>query len=281
MSQSYTLRSTEEADRGQLSALLQTAGWRHQHSDWFHPLDLLGRMPSVLAFDRQLPVGWLACPPDPPEIAWIRGFAVARGVNLSSLWDRLWNSVADEAHSMGANTSAALLISEWLEPLLKGSGFSQTNNVIFLEWKLENHPEIHVSSNLIRPLLKTDLDAVAQIDKKSFLPVWSHSREMLGEALDHASLATVFEKDDRIVGYQLSTLSALGAHIARLAVDPEWQGRGIGKHLIADILETLSQKGVDRITVNTQADNPRSRSLYQGLGFIETGQVYPLFECVL
>lgn len=281
MSQSYTLRSTEEADRGQLSALLHTAEWRHQHSDWFHPLDLLGHKPSVLAFDRQLPVGWLACPPDPPEIAWIRGFAVARGLDLPSLWDRLWESVAEEAHSMGANSSAALLISDWLEPLLKGSGFRQTNTVIFLEWKLESHPEFRDSSAFIRPLLETDLEAVAQVDKKSFLPVWSHSREMLGEALEHASLATIFEKDDHVVGYQLSTLSVLGAHIARLAVDPEWQGKGIGKLLVADILETLSQKGIDHITVNTQADNPRSRSLYKGLGFNETGQVYPLYECDL
>ena len=135
MSHSYVLRSTEEADRTQLSALLHTAEWRHQHSDWFHPLDLLGRKPSILAFDGRLPVGWLACPPDPPEIAWIRGFAVGRGLDLFGLWDQLWKSAAAEARIMGASSSAALLIGDWLEPLLKGSGFRQTNDVIFIEWK--------------------------------------------------------------------------------------------------------------------------------------------------
>jgi ribosomal-protein-alanine N-acetyltransferase len=182
---------------------------------------------------------------------------------------------------MGANSGAALLVSDWLEPLLKGSGFRQTNDVIFLEWKLENQPVVHQSSSLIRPFLVTDLDAVAQVDKNSFLPVWSHSREMLGEALQHASLATVFEQDDRVVGYQLSTLSALGAHIARLAVDPAWQGRGIGKRLVADILETLSGKGIDRISVNTQVDNTHSRKLYERLGFHETERVFPFYECDL
>ncbi len=281
MDQRYTLRPTEEADRTQLSALLNTAEWRHQHSDWFHPLDLLGRQPSILAFDGRLPIGWLACPPDPVEIAWIRGFAVARGLDLYCLWNQIWKSAAEKAHAMGAISSAVLLVSDWLEPLIKDSGFRQTNTVIFLEWKHEELPALHDSSDRIRPFMMTDLDAVAQVDKNSFLPVWSHSREMLGEALQHASLATVFEQEDRVVGYQLSTLSALGAHIARLAVDPAWQGKGIGKRLVTDILQTLSQKGVDHITVNTQADNAHSRSLYDGLGFDETGRSYPLYECDL
>ena len=281
MPNEYHLRSTEADDRAQVSALLQTAGWRHQHSDWFHPLDLLDQKPSIIAFKGNLALGWMACPPDPPEVAWIRGFAAAPDLDLQRMWEVLWQRSMELARGLKSTKSAALVVSDWIMPLLHSSGYQQTNSVIFLEWIDQPLPIISRETARIRPFTTDDLTSVATLDQESFHPIWSHTEEMLSEAIMHTAHRTVIEEEGTIVGYQLSTYSALGAHIARLAVHPGWQGRGLGRLLVADILKTFSKKGIDRVSVNTQADNDRSRQLYRAMGFQETGQTYPFFECDL
>jgi ribosomal-protein-alanine N-acetyltransferase len=79
----------------------------------------------------------------------------------------------------------------------------------------------------------------------------------------------------------VTTASPFGAHLARLAVDPAFQHRGIGRALVVDLLGQLRRRGFDSVTLNTQSDNRRSQDLYRGLGFRETGQRYPMFEIAL
>ena len=65
----------------------------------------------------------------------------------------------------------------------------------------------------------------------------------------------------------MSTNAFDTAHLARLAVDPRWQGRGVGHRLVEDMLKTFSAIGVTTFSVNTQASNSQSLSLYHSLGF--------------
>ena len=80
-----------------------------------------------------------------------------------------------------------------------------------------------------------------------------------------------------MIGYQLSTGTPIGAHLARLAVRPELQGRGLGAALVSDLIERIQNNGGTRVTVNTQADNMSSLALYHKLGFRRTGEQYPVY----
>jgi ribosomal-protein-alanine N-acetyltransferase len=111
--------------------------------------------------------------------------------------------------------------------------------------------------------------------------LWQNGRESLAAALRQSIVATGADVDGVLVGYQLTTASALGAHLARLAVDPVFQGRGLGAALVIDLLERLQRRGYDSVTLNTQSDNLRSQELYRRLGFRETGQRYAVFETLL
>jgi ribosomal protein S18 acetylase RimI-like enzyme len=75
----------------------------------------------------------------------------------------------------------------------------------------------------------------------------------------------------------LSTGGSGRAHLARLAVLPEIQGRGIGRALVQDLFAQLVRNGVYRVSVNTQNDNATSLRLYQRLGFVRTGEQYPVY----
>jgi GNAT superfamily N-acetyltransferase len=52
-----------------------------------------------------------------------------------------------------------------------------------------------------------------------------------------------------------------------VGVDPDWQGRGIGAALIGPVLERCDREG---IAAYLEASTPRSRSLYERLGFAVT-----------
>jgi ribosomal protein S18 acetylase RimI-like enzyme len=108
-------------------------------------------------------------------------------------------------------------------------------------------------------------------------PLWQNSLDSIGRAFPQTAWATVAEFGQRILGYQLSTRNPIGGHLARLAVRPEAQHRGVGYALVADLIQRMAAQGLTHLTVNTQNDNTASLSLYRKLDFRETGDRYPVF----
>ena len=127
-------------------------------------------------------------------------------------------------------------------------------------------------------MLQYDLPAVAEVDAAAFDPLWQNSLPSLERAYPQAVLATVIEANGQVLGYQLSTRNPLGAHLARLAVRPELQGFGLGRALIADLIQQADRHAMYRLTVNTQSDNAASLALYKKTGFRETGERFPVYQ---
>jgi ribosomal-protein-alanine N-acetyltransferase len=92
-----------------------------------------------------------------------------------------------------------------------------------------------------------------------------------------AGIATVAEADGRVIGYQITTLHSSGGHLARLAVHPEGQRRGVGYALVREMLARAVAQDLTRVTVNTQSDNHASLALYRQLGFHPTEERYAVF----
>jgi len=122
-----------------------------------------------------------------------------------------------------------------------------------------------------------DLPVVADLDAAAFTPLWQNPLDALERALPQATSATVAEDDRGLVGYQISTANPFGAHLARLAVRPDAQRRGLGSLLVTDLVHRLKNKGVARLTVNTQSDNLASLALYKRMGFVLTGEKFPVY----
>lgn len=53
------------------------------------------------------------------------------------------------------------------------------------------------------------------------------------------------------------------------AVDPAWQGRGIGTRLVASVVEALEKAGVDIMQVSTYEHDVPARRVYEKVGFTE------------
>jgi ribosomal protein S18 acetylase RimI-like enzyme len=225
-------------------------------------------------------VATLACPPDPPSVAWVRLFAASNRFSAEKAWKVLWPyAYAQLKEDENLNWVTAIPMHRWFISLLETSSFRESHRVVVLRWEGVKLPEgLKPSTASVRPMTLDDLSAVRDIDRASFVPVWQNSISYLEVAFRQAIVATVAEEEGALAGYQISTGTPLGGHLARLAVHPQRQGRGIGYALLQDLLTQLSRRGARAITVNTQKNNLASLALYNKAGFQPTGEEYPFYQ---
>jgi ribosomal-protein-alanine N-acetyltransferase len=212
-------------------------------------------------------------------MTWIRLFAVNSTFNVGQAWKLLWNAAKTELLEIGRFRVAAISLQSWFNELLEGSGFKHIDNVVVLIWEgsipIPEPESIKIS---IRPMTFEDLRVIEKIDHDAFGKVWKNSLESLELAFQQSSLATVAESGDDILGYQCSTSSSMGGHLARLAVKTSMQGNGIGYLLIHQLLNQFRGQGVTHVTVNTQQNNTASLALYSKAGFALTGESYRVYQ---
>jgi [ribosomal protein S18]-alanine N-acetyltransferase len=276
----FVIRSATEKDRQLLANLIHYESHVHRHLDWRPPLEWIGYHPYLLAEKNSNVVAALACPPDPPGVAWIRLFAIASQVTPGQAWDRLWQQARSMLSSGLTQVKVAVIpLQFWFRDLLGQSEFAFTHEVVVLAWKGEKLPRApRLPGVLIRPMRKNDLSEVVRVDWSAFADIWRNSLPCLETAFNQSVVATVAEASGRLIGYQISSAAAASGHLARLAVSPDFQGRGIGYAIVCDLLERFEERGTFHVTVNTQHNNLSSLALYKKAGFRLTGEVYPVYE---
>lgn len=275
----YKIRTAVTTDRSRLANLLHFGSHTHQHLDWKPPLDWIGSKPYLVMEQEGDIVATLACPPELPDIAWIRLFAVSSFIKVEEAWKSLWNAALNELSQFGNIRIAAISLQGWFNELLERSEFDQIDNVVVLMWEGSKPlPNPAATNIIIRPMLPEDLDFILEIDHDAFEIVWKNSPESLALAYDQSTHATVAEFEEEIVGYQYSTTSSMGGHLARLAVKKKMQGNGVGYLLIYQLLNQFSKQGVRYVTVNTQKNNVASLALYSKAGFNITGESYRVYQ---
>ena len=216
--------------------------------------------------------------PDLPGVSWIRLFVVSSQISTVDTWQRLWTASLERLGGTSDLVIAILPLYKWLINLVKSSGFIYTQDVILLVHDLLGLPKPpSVYPGSIRLMNASDSPQVKSVDEAAFDRIWGNSKEMLEIALRQAEIATVVEIDTTIIGYQISTSTSMGGHLARLAVLPQFWGHGVGYGLVYDMLQRFLQKGSRRITVNTQGDNAASIALYKRAGFNSTRESYPVY----
>ncbi len=274
----WKIQPAGRKDSELVDGLLEGTGVQHRHLDWSRPHDLLEKQPFYLATERGLPVGCLACPPDPKEVCWVRLFAVASPYDPKDVWLALWEPAARDAARRGVERAAVLCLPDWLAGILESSRFVEQDQVIFFEWETGPVDDLPSDPEGVEPIRSQDLPGVTRVDNRAFRLIWRHSEDTLRVALDQSAHATLIRIDGQIVAYQISTASAFGGHLARLAVLPEYQGQGLAAALVAGVLRHFRERGYPRVTVNTQQSNRRSIDLYLGLGFHSMDRSYPVYE---
>ncbi len=276
---SLQVRPAVPQDQHQIANLMFFESHVHRHLDWHAPLEWLGSPYYWVVEENGRIVAVLACPQNPDSIAWVRLFAHSRQLTLDDAWTVLWATAQKSIGRQGGATVALIAMQQWLIDLLVRNKFTHQQDILMLEWKDKVVPRIFPVDGInLRIMSAADLQAVAELDANAFMPLWQNPLAALEKALPQATMATVAEDSRGLVGYQISTANPFGAHLARLAVRSDAQQRGLGTLIVTDLLQRLNRKGVARLTVNTQSDNHASLALYKKMGFVETGERFPVYS---
>lgn len=117
------------------------------------------------------------------------------------------------------------------------------------------------------------LEAVLRIDHAAFPWFWWNSRAEFLTYIRYPGVEVwAGISEDRVVSYFGFTAFNHWAHLDRIAVAPDRQGRGLGRSAVAFAAERMQGGGASRVGLSTQSSNRASRHLYETLGFRHTRQ---------
>jgi ribosomal protein S18 acetylase RimI-like enzyme len=271
------VRTADLNDHPRLSNLIFFETRSHRHLDWRAPLEWLGDRYFWKIEEGSQITAALACPEETDGIAWVRLFVYAGTWSAENAFMNLWNSACQEIARNGGAKVAVIVQYSWMQKVLEAAGFENRQSIVMLEWSYQLWAGKEAEGIRIREMKEADVPAVTQVDALSFEPLWHNSEDTLRRALAQSLYATVAEDAHGVIGYQITTGSSGRAHLARLAVKRDNQRRGVGRMLLGDLFSRLTRIGILKLSVNTQSDNNISLRLYQRMGFVRTGESYPVY----
>ena len=122
----------------------------------------------------------------------------------------------------------------------------------------------------LREATEGDLPELARVLEEAF------GEPARGLRLDRPGDTTyVIERAGRLVGtVRLSVLDEWGG-VYGFAVDPAYQGKGIGRDVLARVCRVLRADGRSRVTLEVETENDNALRLYTSSGFVrEAGEDY-------
>lgn len=121
-----------------------------------------------------------------------------------------------------------------------------------------------------REFAMEDYDAVAELwNRVEGLEIAEgDAREDVAQyILRNPGLSRVATDGSAIIGVALCSHDGRRGHIYHLAVDPAYQGRGLGKRLVDESLEGLRRAGLKRAIIMVADNNPRGREFWKRCGW--------------
>ena len=166
--------------------------------------------------------------------------------------------------------------------LLKG-GFHTIRRYLELRLDLSkiNIPKDSRKVVRTRPFKRGEEDWLTFIQNRAFNNTWGYSSNTTRDIIHRTSLFNFSPQnvlfaldDDRLVGYCWTMTfppnrvsSKNSGRILMIGVDPEQQGKGIGKQLLLAGLSYLKGKGIRIVDLTVDSENGAARTLYKSVGF--------------
>ena len=118
-----------------------------------------------------------------------------------------------------------------------------------------------------RPMRQEDLDQVMAIEPHIYSHPWTHG--IFSDSLKAGHSCWVYELEGQFIGYAVMMLVLDEAHLLNISVARDFQGCGMGRALLLQLIEVARHHGAQTMFLEVRPSNLPARSLYDSLGFNE------------
>lgn len=131
-------------------------------------------------------------------------------------------------------------------------------------------PRPHKPVITISPMRRRHLRSVLAIEQQVYPRPWSE--RLFEDELDRSGrLYLVARVESTVVGYCGLLMIADDGHVATVAVDPAWQGRGVATRMLAELVAGALEMGANQLTLEVRVSNIVAQRVYRRFGFAPAG----------
>ena len=131
---------------------------------------------------------------------------------------------------------------------------------------------------VIRPMRALDVADVVAIERVSYQFPWSEG--IFRDCLRVGYVCRVVTVNRRVMAYGVMSFGAGEAHILNLCDAQAYRCRGVGKRLLAALIDRAAAAGMGEAFLEVRPSNTAAIRLYQSLGFEHAGMRRGYYQAI-
>jgi ribosomal-protein-alanine N-acetyltransferase len=131
---------------------------------------------------------------------------------------------------------------------------------------------------VIRPMTEADVPAVAELERASYAFPWSEG--IFRDCVRVGYVCRAVTLGESLIAYAIMSIGAGESHILNLCVSADFRCRGVGRNLLAYMLERSTAAGMSEAFLEVRPSNTTAIRLYQSLGFEQVGMRRGYYQAV-